>query len=76
MRMDAFERYNRDPDFKILVDLFYQFLIQNEYTPTEIREAANVAACKQEMLTVRSLILTREEYDRIDPQIRAKMEGR
>lgn len=48
------ERYHREPDFRALVDTMYQFIVQARYTPTEMREAAMLAAIKYDRTHVRS----------------------
>lgn len=42
------ERYARDPDFHKLVDLLTNFVIRCEFSPTELREAAVLAAIRYE----------------------------
>jgi hypothetical protein len=41
-------RYQRDPKFHALVDAIAQWIIAAEFTPTEVREAAMLAAIKVE----------------------------
>jgi hypothetical protein len=47
------ERYGRDPKFHLLVDLLTQQIIECEYTPTELREAAILAAIRYETFHAR-----------------------
>lgn len=74
MRQSSLDRYQNDHAFAQLVNMIYALLCENEFTPSEIREAAMVAAMKQEMLSVRQVVLTREEYDRLRPDIREILE--
>lgn len=46
--MSPDERYFRDPLFKHLVDFMTNAIRQAQFTPTEIREAAMLAAIKYE----------------------------
>lgn len=43
------ERYLRDAEFHALVDLLYGFIVRCQYTPTELREAAILAATRHAM---------------------------
>lgn len=62
-RLPASERYNRDPDFAVLVDTFYEFLRMAQYTPTELREAALLAAVKFETMVPRTLFKRMSSID-------------
>lgn len=42
--MSPTERYQRDPEFKALVDVLRDQLIRCQFTPTELREAVILAA--------------------------------
>lgn len=42
-RLTPEERYHRDPMFHALVDMFRGAIMNADYTPTEIREAAMLA---------------------------------
>lgn len=57
MRQSAFERYANDPIFHTLVDMFYNVLCQDDFTPSEIREAALLASIKYEQNHVHTLLL-------------------
>lgn len=49
-RMDVYERFDRDPAFRGLVDFLTAWIMQNPtFTPTELREAAMVAATRAEL---------------------------
>jgi hypothetical protein len=50
-------RYQQDPMFHALVDTLYLFIAKGEMTPTEVREAAILAAMRYEYLHVRPLVL-------------------
>ena len=53
-RMDVVDRAERDPAFKALVDLLTSWLMQHpDCTPTELREAAMMAASNVEWMTHR-----------------------
>jgi hypothetical protein len=54
-RMTPEERYHRDPQFKMLVDTLELHIHRAQFTPTELREAAILAAIKYECRTVRPL---------------------
>jgi hypothetical protein len=40
------ERYRRDPEFRVLVDMLYASIERAQYTPTELRETVVLAATK------------------------------
>ena len=75
MRLSVFKRYQDDAQFHALVDTIYGCLLTGDFTPTEIREAAMVAACKYEMSHVRSIILSKEEWDALDRDVRDRLSG-
>lgn len=53
-RMDVLDRFENDPAFRALVELMTSWLMQHsEFTPTELREAAMVAAHRVDLLTTR-----------------------
>lgn len=53
-RMDVIDRAQRDPAFKALVQLLTAWLIDHpDYTPTELREAAMMAASDVEWMVNR-----------------------
>ncbi len=65
MRMEAVERYQRDPVFHQMVDMMRAMLENSpEITPTELREAVMMAASTHEMTHVKPILLSREEYER------------
>ena len=43
------QKYMHDVEYRILVDLLENFISRNQYTPSEIREAAMFACIKYEM---------------------------
>jgi hypothetical protein len=53
MAMTGEERYRHDPQFKMLVDMIHSMISKLEYTPSEIRDAAMLAAIHYEMLNIR-----------------------
>ena len=56
-RSDVHKRYQTDPAFRNLVDLFHNYIREANFTPTEIREAAMLAQIMYEELTLRPMIL-------------------
>lgn len=74
MRMSVFDRYRSDAAFHELVDLLWAMLEKSEFTPTELREACHIAACKYEMTHIRPIVFTREEWDKIPRDIRERLE--
>ena len=53
--MTSRERCLNDPVFRTLVDAIYNEIIKHNFTPSEIRDAAMVAAMKYEYSHVRTL---------------------
>ena len=51
--MTGMERYHNDSAFKALVDTIYMHIERLEYTPSEVRDAAMVAAIKYDMIHLR-----------------------
>lgn len=51
------ERYERDPQFRTLVDTLHAAIQRCQYTPTEIREAAMLAAIHYDSYTTRRLFV-------------------
>ena len=50
-RMDVIDRFQNDPAFKSLVDLLTAWLLAHpDFTPTELREAAMMAASDVEWM--------------------------
>ncbi len=47
------KRYNEDISFRLLVDTLYNQIVNANYTPMELRDAAMYAAIKYEYLHVR-----------------------
>lgn len=61
-RLPAHDRYHRDPVFRQLVTLLYTHMEHAHregisYTPTELREAAMLAAEKYEELHIRPIVV-------------------
>ena len=61
MRLSSMERYRSYHMFATIVDMLYALLCDSnaEWTPTELREAAMLAALKYETLHVRPIFVTR-----------------
>ena len=51
--MSPEERYQCDPWFHRLVDMLTHFIIEAKFTPSELREAAILAAIRYELFTTR-----------------------
>jgi hypothetical protein len=51
------ERYDRDPQFHLLVDSLEALLHRADTTPTELREAVMLAAAHHEMRTAHNLFM-------------------
>ena len=76
IRLKSEQRYQDDPVFAAIVDTLYSMLSksENSWTPTELREAAMLAALKYEYTHVRpmfvqqldSLPSTRKHISRMD----------
>lgn len=62
------ERYNYDPCFRLLVDMIEEQYRRLEYTPSEIRDAAMLAAIHHDLRTVRRPLVFAEEPPYADPQ--------
>lgn len=61
------ERYDSDPDFRQLVDVMTHFVIKCEFSPSELREAAVLAAIRYETIHSRPVYLSHGGMiDRID----------
>jgi hypothetical protein len=56
-RLSPQERYQRDANFKMLVDMLTDQIVCLEYTPTELREAAMLAALRYELIHARPAFL-------------------
>jgi hypothetical protein len=57
------DRYQTDPEFRALVDMLASQIYAARYTPTEIREAAIMAAIIVEARTIRPMIIPLRELD-------------
>jgi len=51
--MSPEQRYQMDPWFHKLVDMLAHFIIEAKFTPSELREAAILAATRYELSTTR-----------------------
>lgn len=58
------ERYHNDPAFNRLVDVMLAHLLDGQFTPTEIREAAMLAQIRFEELHPRPTVFTRDDIMR------------
>jgi hypothetical protein len=57
------DRYKDDPVFRQLVDVIQMVLHDAVMTPTEVREAAVLACCQYEMLTIRPMLIPVRDLD-------------
>lgn len=51
------DRLMNDPKFRLLVDTFFMYIRDAEFTPTEIREAAMLAQIKFESTQIRHILM-------------------
>jgi hypothetical protein len=61
------ERFENDPAFRMMVDMFYACIERGDYTPTEIREAAMYAQIWWESTHIRPMQFT------VDDVLRGKV---
>lgn len=59
--MNIHERYLNDPRFHTLVDVLLSHIIDGNFTPTEIREAAMVAQIKFEEIYPRKIVFNKAD---------------
>ena len=53
-RMDVRDRFENDPQFHALVEMITAWLLAHpDFTPTELREAAMLAAARVDMMTMK-----------------------
>jgi hypothetical protein len=62
MMLTADDRYKSDPAFKSLVDMMVAFICRNEFTPSEMREAALLACIIYDYYYRREIILDPSNY--------------
>ena len=65
-RLPAAERYLRDSQFAMLVDVLIGCLVNAEYTPTELREAVIFAATRYEMEHARPTFVVRGDEEAVE----------
>jgi hypothetical protein len=53
----AADRYTRDPEYHHLVDMMESMIVRNQFTPSEMREAAVMASINYENHRVRTYIV-------------------
>jgi len=63
------DRYVDDRNFRMVVDLMLSMIMQHQFTPTEMREAAVLASIKYESIRVR------REYVQLTPELHEQLEG-
>jgi len=68
------DRYRHDPVFRRLVDILELQIREAQYTPSELREAAILAAIHYESTTVRPIFL--DPNDPYGPAIQPRDERR
>jgi hypothetical protein len=59
------ERYARDVDFHALVDTMQMFITKCQLTPTELREAAMLAAIHYEERHPKTFVYGQPEWDHL-----------
>lgn len=59
--LKVYERYTHDPVFRALVDQLTCALLNGNFTPTEVREAAMLAQLKFEEMVPRRTTFTKKE---------------
>lgn len=62
---DARTRYRIDPVFKRLVDYMTSFLMQADFTPTEMREAAILASIKYSEINPHAFIVPTDRLHKL-----------
>jgi hypothetical protein len=63
--MSVDERYLKDPQFRQLVDLFFNFYAKAEFTPSEIRDACMLAQIKYESFNPKPVMFSPQLHDEI-----------
>lgn len=58
-RDEPHARYQRDPQFKQLVDMLEHLVHTYQFSPSELREAAVLASIRYESVTVRPRVMDR-----------------
>jgi hypothetical protein len=56
------ERYQRDVEFRVLVDMIESMVSHCKYTPTELREAVILASIHHDIRNPSPIFLTISEY--------------
>lgn len=74
--MSMNRKYNEDPAFRRLVDYMVSAIIENQYTPSEMREAAMCASIKYEMAFVRPTMVLNKPIDQETENALAALEKR
>ena len=59
------DRYLEDPQFKALVDLMVSFILKEDYTPSEMRDAAMTASLKVEMMRPVQMLTIKGDSERL-----------
>lgn len=57
------DRYFNDPQFKSLMDYMTSFLMNCDFTPSEMRMAAVLASIKYEEMNIRNHVIVRPELE-------------
>jgi len=66
--MTVEERYHRDAEFHQLVDVICAWIEHCQYTPTEVREAAMLAAIHYDQRTLRPLLFDGDSVRKMAPR--------
>jgi hypothetical protein len=59
--MKIWDRYNEDPMFSRIVDIMVGILMDGQFTPTEMREAAMLAQIKHEDMRPRTATFSKDD---------------
>lgn len=58
---DARDLYSRDPEFHQIVDVIYHGMVKMDYTASELRAAAMLAAYMFETTHIRPLVIKKDD---------------
>lgn len=64
-------RYNEDPAFRMLCDTMIQFVLKEEFTPSDLRDASFVASMHVQMMRPLNLTVERDRLGKAFPELLA-----